>query len=142
MSHDPRTYRDRAESFYVSMKALEALSDHDFRSEDGDYASSVVLLAVHAAISFADAVLVTATGTPSSGSHDSAPERLSQAVKANRLDAAPITRFRRLIAQKHACAYGPKALRRTDIESAILNLEAFASWAYEAMQALTHRKRP
>lgn len=142
VSHDPTIYRDRAESFFNSMRSLVELGDEDFRCLDGDYTSSVVLLAVHAAISFSDAVLVTATGTPSSGSHDSAADLLAKAIKANKLDPLPIARFRRLIKQKHACAYGPKPLRRTDAESARLNVEAFASWAYEVLQTLSLRKQP
>lgn len=136
MSGDYGTYRDRAESYFASMKALCDLGNPDYTRADPDYRAAVALLAVHAAISFSDAVLVAADLGPSSGSHEKAPDLLKTAAKGRKISTDGISCFARLAKDKNSYAYSSRQLTPDDVSKAVLRIESFAAWAYIAIDAI------
>jgi len=140
MKSDASVFRMRAESFLIAMRDLRELGpSSDSALADPDYRSAIALLAVHSAISFSDAILVLALGSPSTGDHKAAPKKLRAAVAARNIPGKEVAIFSRLIGSKHELAYGRRNIRPTDVASAVVDAERFAAWSYEAMQGLEGR---
>lgn len=90
---DASVFEARAESFFRSMSDLRDLGEPNYASSIPDYRSSIALLAVHAAISFGDLLLVLATGTSTKGSHVAAPKELRKAMKSRGIECAEVSRL-------------------------------------------------
>ena len=117
-------HRDRAESFISAMK---------FLADDlATYKHAVVLLAVHASISFADAVLIACLGQRSRDQdHTAAIRDLRALCRTRRIDEKGIAHFSWLLQRKTDFSYGDHPrYGHTDVQSAMLNAERFQTWVY------------
>jgi hypothetical protein len=117
-------HRDRAESFRAGMNLLA--------DDLSSYGNAVALLAVHTAISIADAVLVACTGERSNErDHRSVLRPLRALCGFRRKDQAGIKHFAWLISQKTDFAYGDRRLNlENDVKLARVKAERFIAWAY------------
>ncbi len=117
-------YRARGEKF---IKGIKHLAEKDL-AEIGD---AVALLAVHSAISFADAVLVHYGGERSSGDHKAVITALNKlcADRGVRTDGSKHLKW--LVARKDDIAYGDRRLDvNSDVKKARDEAEKFRQWIY------------
>jgi hypothetical protein len=87
---------------------------------------------VNAAIGYTDALTATYAGRANQQDHAAAVATLRDAL-GNRLPSAQETNLRRILSEKEAVQYGPRALTRADAEAMLARLEAFAAWAEAEM---------
>jgi len=116
-------HRARAKSFFDAMRLL---------SDDlSSYGDAVALLAVHSAISLADAVLVASTGARSKAQdHLTASKPLDRLCHARKLDRSGMRHFLWLIQNKSRFAYEDNANIHHDIKYAAVTAERFRAWVY------------
>lgn len=98
------------------------------RAAPGQNANPILSHMVISAIGFADAVCSLYGGRVNQENHEAAVKTL-RAVLGNRLPAAQLKHFQRILGQKQGSQYGT---RRGSIDGAILLMEdlgAFAKWA-------------
>jgi hypothetical protein len=122
--------KDKAQHFLSRAEAFGAgmahLGDYDLEA----FAPAVALLAIHSAISFADAVFVTAKGQRcNEQDHASAIRELARLCAARRFDDAGVAPFRWLIKHKNDVAYLEKRVDINQVKLARLNAERFGIWA-------------
>jgi hypothetical protein len=122
-----RHHLDRAESFRRAMIDLRDLADDLHR-----YGYAVALLAVHAAISVADAVLIAYTGRRSNDrDHRTALGALRELCGLRGADREGIRQLGWLLSRKTDFAYGDKRIDLTkDVAHAKDSAERFFAWAY------------
>ncbi|MGA7078793.1 MAG: hypothetical protein ACLPZJ_12770 [Terriglobales bacterium] len=101
--------------------------------DDKDYAEAVPLLAVHSAISLADAILVGLTGERGSDrNHRETVGALQQLCASKRKTRDGLTHLSWLLENKTELIYGDTRLDPdTQIKSATLHAERFVAWAYK-----------
>jgi hypothetical protein len=118
-------HRDRAEKFFHTMKLIQ---------DEKDYAEAVPLLAVHSAISLADAILVGLTGERGSDrNHRETVNALQQLCASKERSSDGLKHLQWLLANKTELIYGDKRLDPdTQVKNAGLHAERFAAWAYPA----------
>jgi len=122
-------HRNRAESFFDTMRFIE--------DDISVYGSAVTLLAVHSAISLADAVLSGYTGQRSKAeNHRAASTPLKELCRKNKVPADGISHFEWLLERKTDFAYGDRAIALDDIKQAALKAERFHSWIYKTFPEL------
>jgi len=119
-------YRVRAESFFNGMSLLA----DDMKA----YSHAVALLAVHASISLADALLIACTGQRSDDQdHRGVLKALERLCKSRRLagDREGIKHLGWLLSMKTDFAYGDDSLALVrQVPKARLNAERFFAWVY------------
>ena len=119
-----RCHRDRAESFREGMSLLA----DDLPS----YGNAVALLAVHSAISIADAVLIACTGRRcNEPDHRSVLKPLRTLASSRRADPTGIGQLAWLVSRKTDFAYGDRSILDNDIANAKFKAERFLAWAYK-----------
>jgi hypothetical protein len=120
-------HRARAESFLRGMRDLKALDDETYSA----YGQALALLAVHAAISLADAVLVGYTGKRGNEqNHQVVLGHLRNLCHSQGIDDAGVTHLTWLLGKKTDFAYGDKRLGLAgEIKMAMLKVERFVTWA-------------
>jgi hypothetical protein len=128
-------YRNRAECF---LRTMRLVSDESYLGDDlKDYIASAPLLAVHAAIAFADAILVLKTGERSTAQdHKEVIGKLRIVCGELKRDPSGLSQLSRLIASKDHFAYGDRRITMTDIQSARDQVDRFATWVYRAFPEL------
>jgi hypothetical protein len=116
-------HRERADKFFHTMKLIQ---------DDKGYAEAVPLLAVHSAISLADAILVGLTGERGSDrSHRETVEALQQLCASKKRTCDGLKHLSWLLGNKTELIYGDKRLDPdTQIKNAGLHAERFTAWAY------------
>lgn len=116
-------HRERAEKFFLTMKLIQ---------DDKGYAEAVPLLAVHSAISLADAILVGLAGERGSDrNHRETVEALQQLCTSKKRSCDGLKHLSWLLANKTELIYGDNRLDPdAQIKSATLHAERFAAWAY------------
>lgn len=119
-----RCYRDRAQSFIEGMRLLSL----DLAS----YGNGVALLAVHAGISLADAILIACTGRRSNEQdHHSVLQPLRALCGSRNTDQEGLNHLAWIISQKTDFAYGNRRLDPDkEVTMATLRAERFVAWAY------------
>jgi hypothetical protein len=121
-------HRRRAASFIAGMRLLA--------DDLAGYGHGAALLAVHSAISFADAALVATTGKRSSDQgHATAVKPLEKVCRA--LDRKPdgVKHLATLIRRKSDFAYNDAPVTENDIKAAILSAERFLTWVYRTFSS-------
>lgn len=129
---DPSTftiYRDRADAFLRTIPLMQDL-------DEPGHGPSLALLAVHAAISLTDAVLVVETGARSDDDHSATANELKRLAKAKRLDAKPVNGFQWLLSNKNHFAYDSKSLNEKDVKTAVRHAQIFATWVFESFKSV------
>jgi len=98
---------------------------------DRSYRNSAALLAIHAAVSYTDALRTGLGDTKvSADDHRKAADELERLLSVKALDKQTgLTQLRYLIAWKHRVAYDDKRLDHTDYEALFTRAERYADWA-------------
>jgi hypothetical protein len=99
------------------------------------YASAAVLLAVHSAISYSDAVLIGLGGTrPRGENHREAVTALKHACTKAKVDQHGIRHFQNLVSAKTDISYGEKHVDDERVEALCITAERFRVWAERILQ--------
>jgi hypothetical protein len=123
-------YRERAESFSRTIKDLEHL-DRD------QYAPAIGLLAVHASIALADALLVALGGVRAKRtSHAEAAKELRASCTARSLPESGIKHFEWLLGNKHHFSYDAKRVDSNELLLAKVKMDQFFAWAFQTHPAV------
>lgn len=105
------------------------------RDDLSAYASAAVLLAVHSAISYSDALLIGLGGTrPRGENHREAISALKRACTRARIDQQGLGHFQRLISVKTDVSYGEKQVDDEKVEALCITAERFQVWAERILQ--------
>lgn len=128
-------HRSRAESFLSGMK---------FLSDDlTTYAAAVALLAVHGAISLADAVLIGYQGRRSrEQDHRTAAIFLEKLCNSRRADRSGLKHLIWLLARKTDFSYGEQRFNQSEVKSAVLTAERFQAWIYRTFPEVAREDQP
>jgi hypothetical protein len=103
--------------------------------DDNAFTQSAALLAIHAAIAYADALRVGyGDDRLSSDDHSTALAALRRCVNQHE-DLTGVVRLQKLLSEKTAVAYGPKRLDVQKLRQLCLESERFALWANKIGQA-------
>jgi hypothetical protein len=119
MSH----HRNRADAFFQTMQLIAG---------DESHKNAIPLLAVHTAISLADAILVGFAGRRGNdGNHRESLDELRRMCNQRKRDLTGLKHLGWLLTRKTDFAYGDKNLDLdTDIKAALLHAQRFVTWAY------------
>ena len=99
------------------------------------YASAAVLLAVHSAISYNDAILIGFGGArPRGESHREAIIALKRTCTKAGIDHQGITHFQRLLSAKTDISYGEKQIDDERVTALCMAAERFQTWAERILQ--------
>jgi hypothetical protein len=102
------------------------------------YAAAVGLLAVHSAISFSDAVLISLTGKrPHTQDHKQALAAITKACRKANIRTNGVKHLVKLVGAKTDVSYGEKAVDDERIEFLFVSAGRFQAWA----ERLLKRKR-
>jgi hypothetical protein len=120
-------YHRRAAQFASAMR----LCQDDLSS----YASAAVLLAVHSAISYSDALLIgLGNARPRGENHKEAITALKRACTVARIDHQGITHLQKLLGAKTDISYGEKQVDSERITALCISAERFQVWAERILQ--------
>jgi hypothetical protein len=115
-------YLKRHEACFSSMQLLA--------DDPVSYGDAVALLAVHSAISLADAITVACKGLHGSEDHRESWTLLKQLCRERRVPDDGLAQYGRLLANKTAISYGAKPLDiESDVKPAQKQAERFTAWA-------------
>lgn len=104
------------------------------------YASAAVLLAVHTAISYSDALLIRLGNTrPRGENHREAIPALKRACTRAMIDQQGIGHFQRLLSVKTDVSYGEKQVEDEKVEALCITAERFQVWAERILQQREER---
>jgi len=99
------------------------------------YASAAVLLAVHSAISYSDAIVVGLGGPrPRGENHREAVIALKRTCSKVGMDHRGITHFERLLSAKTDISYGDKRVDDERVTALCIAAERFEAWAERILQ--------
>src|SRR5258706_6501095 len=129
--------KDKAQQFLSRAEAFGAgmahLADYDLEA----FAPAVALLAIHSAISFADAVFVSSKAQRcNEQDHASAIRELRRLCASRQFDDAGVAAFRWLVRHKNDVAYLEKRFDMNQVKLARLNAERFGIWARKHLRLL------
>ena len=112
-------------------RAADFLRGAQLTGDDREYRQSSALLAIHSAISFADALRLSLGETGlASDDHSSAVRSLEQALQRSRVVSdKSIGQLKYLIGKKSAVAYNVDRLSEDDIKRIADSAQRFAYWA-------------
>ncbi len=110
-------YRDRADAYFRAMLLCKG---------DQQYEGAVPLLAVHSAISLADAVLVQFIGKRGSSSHREAAAALR--TLCGQAKASGVAHLEKLVRNKTDWEYGDRVVAPDEIDLAYNQAERFYAW--------------
>jgi len=121
-------YWQRAYSFYGAARALAELDD-----DPPAYAQAIGLLAVHACIALADAVLVgVGERQAKPEDHGEAARRLHGYCTAKKVEDAGLKHFEWLLGKKTLFSYGQRGVDEMELLVAKTKMEQFFAWASRA----------
>ncbi|MBY0491357.1 MAG: hypothetical protein K2R93_16050 [Gemmatimonadaceae bacterium] len=118
--------RQDAQAFRKAAETLEAVA------EEGQNCNPIIVLIIHAAIAYGDALTARFGGTVNRGNHDDLWRRVKQAMKG-RADEPQISRLKDLLGNKTAYSYGAKIGRLNDMREMLKQLKRFELWAEEQL---------
>jgi hypothetical protein len=99
------------------------------------YSSAAVLLAVHSAISYSDALLIGLGGArPRGENHREAITALKRVCTGARVDHQGIAHLQRLLSAKTDISYGEKPVDNERITALCIAAERFQVWAERILQ--------
>jgi hypothetical protein len=122
-------YRARAEEFW---SAMEHLGEYDVEK----FAAAVALLAVHCAISYADALFVDLKAQRcDEQNHSDAIAELLKLCASRKMDDSGVAHFRWLVSRKNDVAYLEKRLDINQVKLARVKAGRFAIWVQKHLRA-------
>lgn len=99
------------------------------------YASAAVLLAVHSAISYSDAILIGfSSARPRGENHQEAVNALKKACSQAKIDHQGIVHLQKLLSAKTDVSYGEKQIDNERITALCIAAERFQVWAERILQ--------
>lgn len=99
------------------------------------YASAAVLLAVHSAISYSDAILIgLGSARPRGENHQEAVNALKRACSGAKIDRQGIDHLQKLLSAKTDVSYGEKQIDNERITALCIAAERFQVWAERILQ--------
>jgi hypothetical protein len=112
-------------------RAEDLLRGMNLTKDDDPYQNSSALLAIHSAISYADALRVGLGETGlAAGDHQTASEGLRKLLAAKRCDdMTGISHLQQLLSRKTAVAYGSRRLDAASKQLLTTKAARFAAWA-------------
>jgi hypothetical protein len=116
-------HRDRAEVLFRTLLLV---------ADDPSYSAAIPLLAVHTAISLADAILIGCFGRRGKDTnHRESLDSLALLCRERKRDLSGLKHLIWLLARKSDLVYGDRDLNRdSDVKAAFLHAERFVAWAY------------
>jgi hypothetical protein len=118
--------RQEARAFRKAAETLESMA------VEGQNCNPIIVLVIHAAIAYGDALTARFGGVVNRDKHDDLPRRVKDAMKG-RADATQITRLASLLSDKTAYSYGAKIGRLNDTREMLKQLKRFELWAEEQL---------
>lgn len=137
-----RHFCDRADSF---MRLMKLGADQEIIAQWlgrplVEYEDGTALLAVHAGIALADAVLVSLTGKRSTAeNHEETIPTLKKMCGKHKRNADGISHYEWLVQKKSYFAYGDRRVRSEDVVTARVHVERMATWVYQTFPHLVER---
>lgn len=126
-SHAPQ-YADTGRVFLESAQALSDVAD-----EGAPYGNAIGLLAIHAAISYGDALSIAFGQLKSADEHMKAADAL-RSVLGSRLPAEQFKSFRAVLQEKDAVSYQGTYYTLADGRKLLKRSKSFCAWALEVFQ--------
>ena len=106
------------------------------RDDLSAYASAAVLLAVHSAISYSDALLIWLGGArPRGENHRDAVPALKRACTGAKIEPLGITHLQKLLGAKTDVSYGEKPVDHERVTALCIAAERFQVWAERVLQS-------
>lgn len=121
-------YAETGRVFLESAKALALVAD-----AAAPYGNAIGLLAIHATISYSDALSIAFGGRKSTGAHTEALNLLRDVLE-NELPAEMARKFERIVAKKDAISYRGLLFPLADGRKLLASAEAFCVWARDYLQ--------
>jgi hypothetical protein len=119
----------------VGAALMKSASDLADLGADGDgYGNAIGIVAIHAAIAYADALSIRFGGFKSGeGDHVRAVDALEEAL-GNRADATAIRHLQRVLAQKDQVFYQGAYYTVADAKRVATEAQGFTAWAEELLR--------
>lgn len=117
---------DNARAFHRAAERL--LNDHPV----GTNANPIILLIVHAAIAYGDALTSQGGGKVNTQNHDQLPKLVTTAL-GPRSDSDQMKRLGRILAEKDVAAYGARVGRMQHTTDLFEQLQRFARWTEDML---------
>ncbi|HEX2189090.1 MAG TPA: hypothetical protein VHG51_09355 [Longimicrobiaceae bacterium] len=132
-SEDP----SRAGGYFRVAQGLRSTARDLGTMADPKYGNGLAIVAIHAAIAYADALTVAYGGFKSTdGDHTRASDALQRAL-GHRADARQVRRLSAILDAKSHASYSGSYYTLADAQRILEDLEVFAGWAEEV-----YRSRP
>jgi len=123
--------RSQASKYLRVARALHSTAEDlgQLASEGDTYGNALAIVAIHAAIAYADALSIAFRELKSvDGDHSMTVATLRHAI-GHRADEAQIRRLENIIDQKSAVSYQGRCYMIADAEALVKKLDSFAQWA-------------
>lgn len=136
MTRTDRTRREdpaRADSYAEVGRRLVAAGRAILAQHDPRHASALAILAVHAAIAFADAVCIRRGGRKSTSPDHTAALRLLRAILGNRFPATAERALTRLLAEKDRLEYQGYVVVLREAATLFALAEVCGVWAEQVL---------
>lgn len=112
------------------VKVAENFYEGGRLAREFEYWNAAGVLAIHAAIAYADAITIKVGGVKSSGDdHMAAIDLLRQVVALDEAGHRAAKHLARMIEQKNLVSYSGEIYARQDVEELWRHLERFRGWA-------------
>lgn len=121
-------YAEAGRVFLESAKALSLVAD-----AAAPYGNAVGLLAIHATISYSDALSIAFGGRKSTGAHTEAIHLLRDVLESE-LPAEMARKFERVVAKKDAISYRGMLFSLGEGKKLLASAEAFSAWARDRLK--------
>jgi hypothetical protein len=118
--------RQEAQAFRKAAEILEGVA------VEGQNCNPIIVLVIHAAIAYGDALTARFGGVVNRDKHDDLPRRVKDAMKG-RADSTQINRLASLLSDKTPYSYGAKIGRVNDMREMLKQLKRFEQWAEEQL---------
>ena len=124
------SWRGRRNSAEAFRTAAERLAD---LHEEGENANPILLLIIHAAIAYGDALTDKFGRVQNRKDHQALANLVDKTLGA-RAEANQIQRLRRIIGLKDEASYGAKIGRIDSARKLLENLQSFGDWANDMLE--------
>lgn len=121
-------YANTGRVFLESAKALS-----DVAEDDAPYGNAVALLAIHATISFTDALSIAYGEKKSAGEHTTAVDTL-RSILGSRLPEARVKELRKVLLQKDTVSYQGSYYSLTEGKQLLKAAESYFVWAADLLE--------
>lgn len=121
-------YAETGRVFLASAKALSDVAD-----EDAPYGNAIALLAIHATISYTDALSIAYGEKKSADEHTKAVETL-RSILGSRLPEARVKQLRKVLLQKDTVSYQGSFYSLVEGTSLLQLAEPYCKWAAELVE--------